>query len=85
MTETENPVIEQLRAIRADIAELRESFARQETRLTDGEAAIRVEISALGQQVAGLMTAVYSGHNRFADIERRIESIEKGLELPGES
>ncbi|MGH8491151.1 MAG: hypothetical protein ACREXS_20380 [Gammaproteobacteria bacterium] len=83
MTKTENLVIEQLRAIRADIAELRESFARQETRLTDGEAAIRVEISALGQQVAGL--TVYSGHNRFADIERRIESIEKGLELPGES
>ena len=81
MTETENLVLDELRAIRADIDELRESFALQETRLTDGQAAIRVEISALGQQVAGLTTAVYSGQNRLADIERRIESIEKGLDL----
>ena len=81
MTETENLVLEQLRAIRADIADLRESFALHETRLTDGQAAIRVEISALGQQVAGLTTAVYSGQNRLADIERKIDRIEKRLEL----
>lgn len=70
MTETENLVLEQLRLIRKEIADLK-----------DGQAAIRVEISALGQQVAGLTTAVYSGHNRLADIERRIDRIEHRLEL----
>jgi len=40
MTETENLVLEQLRLMRKEIADLK-----------DGQAAIRVEISALGQQV----------------------------------
>lgn len=40
-----------------------------------------VEIAALGQLVAGLTTAVYSGHDRFMEIEQRIERIEARLEL----
>lgn len=70
MTETNNLVLEQLRFIRKEIAELK-----------DGQAATRVEISALGQQVAGLTTAVYAGHDRFVNLERRIERIERRLEL----
>jgi len=53
MTETDNNlVMEQLRLIRKEIADIKE-----------GQTAIRVEIGALGQQVAGLTTAVYSGHD----------------------
>lgn len=70
MTEVENLVMEHLRAIRKDIAELK-----------DGQASVRLEISALGQQVAGLTTAVYAGHDRFAVLEQRIERIERRLEL----
>lgn len=71
MTESSNNVVlEQLRAIRADIAELK-----------DGQVGLRLEISALGQQVAGLATAIYAGHDRFRAIESRIERIERRLEL----
>ncbi len=69
-SETDNLVLEQLRLIRKEIAELK-----------DGQAATRLEISALGQQVAGLTTAVYAGHDRFAILEQRIERIERRLEL----
>lgn len=73
MSETENSsnlVMAQLRAIR-EIVDI----------IKEGQTAIRVEIGALGQQVAGLTTAVYSGHDRVANIERRIERIERRLEL----
>jgi len=70
-TESDNNlVLEQLRAIRKDIAELK-----------DGQAGLRLEISALGQQVAGLATAIYAGHDRFRAIDARIERIERRLEL----
>ncbi|MGH8519844.1 MAG: hypothetical protein ACREU9_00060 [Gammaproteobacteria bacterium] len=70
MTETENLVLEQLRLIRKEIVDLKEA-----------QTAVRVEISALGQQVAGLTTAVYSGHDRVADLERRMERVERRLDL----
>jgi len=50
----ENLVLEHLRAIRADIADLK-------NRMTG----VEVQLSALGQQVAGLTTAVYSGKSRY--------------------
>ena len=49
MAEADNLVLERLRAIRKEIAELK-----------DGQASARLEISALGQQVAGLTTVVYA-------------------------
>lgn len=55
MTETENLVLEQLRLIRKEIADLK-----------DGLAVMRVEIGALGQQVAGLATAVTTGSPRLS-------------------
>lgn len=61
----------------ADLIGLREEVKD----VKDGLAGIRVEIAALGQQVAGLATAVYSGHDRFMEIERRIDRIERRLEL----
>ncbi|MCI0429034.1 MAG: hypothetical protein L0210_00620 [Rhodospirillales bacterium] len=45
------------------------------------EGLVGLHIGALGQQVAGLATAVYAGHDRFRDMERRIERIEHRLNL----
>ena len=72
MTEIDNLVMENLRAIRKELAEVK-----------DGQASARVEISTLGQQVAGLTTAVYAGHDHFSILEQRIERIERRLELTG--
>lgn len=70
MTEVENLVMEHLRALRKEVAEIK-----------DGLASARLEIIAIGQQVAGLTTAVYAGHDRFHVLEQRIERIERRLEL----
>jgi len=71
MTESSNNVVlAQLRAIRKEIVDIKE-----------GQTAIRVEISALGQQVAGLATAIYAGHDRVRAIESRVERIERRLGL----
>lgn len=70
MTETENLVLEILKDIQARMK-----------RLEEGQAGLHTEIGALGQQVAGLATAVYAGHDRFRDMERRIERIEHRLQL----
>jgi hypothetical protein len=66
----ENLVLEHLRAIRADIGDLKD-------RMTG----VEVQLSALGQQVAGLTTAVYSGKSDIDNLRRRIERIERRLEL----
>ena len=44
-------------------------------------AAIRVEISAMGQQLAGLTTATYSSKSDIDSLKRRIDRIERRLEL----
>jgi hypothetical protein len=44
MTEVDNIILEQLRALRKEVAEIK-----------DGLTSVRVEISALGQQLAGLL------------------------------
>lgn len=62
--------LEHLRAIRA-------TQARHGEELT----AIRVEISAMGQQLAGLTTAVYSGKSDLDSLKRRVERIERRLDL----
>lgn len=66
----ENLVLEHLRAIRADMADVK-------LRVTQ----IDIQLSAMGQQLAGLTSAVYSGKSDMDDLRRRIERIEKRLEL----
>ncbi len=66
----ENLVLELLRAIRADIADLK----REVTNNT-------VQIAALGQQMAGLSVAVYGGKNDLEEVKRRVERLEQRLEL----
>ena len=66
----ENLVLELLRAIRADIADLKRDVVGN-----------TVQIAALGQRVAGLSVAVYGGKSDLEDLKRRIEHLERRLEL----
>ena len=66
----ESLVLELLRAIRADIADLKRDVIGN-----------TVQIAALGQQVAGLSVAVYGGKSDLEDVKRRIEHLERRLEL----
>lgn len=68
--DTQNLVLEHLRAIRAKLDE-------HSNRL-DG---IEMQLSALGQQIAGLTTAVYGGGSDLQELRRRVERIERRLEL----
>jgi|APTNR8051073442_1049403.scaffolds.fasta_scaffold04918_3 predicted nucleic acid-binding Zn-ribbon protein len=71
MTEhVDSLVLELLRAIRADIADLKRDVTGN-----------TVQIAALGQQLAGLTTAVYSGKSDLEDMKRRVERLERRLEL----
>ncbi len=70
MTDMNNLVLEHLRAIRGDIADLKREVA-----------ANGVQLSAMGQQLAGLTAAVYSGKSDVDDLRRRVERIERRLEL----
>ena len=66
----DNLVLDLLQAIRADIADLKD-------RITG----VEVQLSALGQQVAGLAVAVYSGKSELDTVKRRLDRIERRLEL----
>lgn len=66
----ENRVLEHLLAIRATQADHGEWLAQ-----------IEIQLSAMGQQLWALTTAVYSGKSEIDSIKRRIERIERRLEL----
>jgi predicted nucleic acid-binding Zn-ribbon protein len=66
----ENLMLEHLRAIRTDVADVKERLSR-----------VELGLSTLGQQVGALTTAVYSGRSELDDFRRRIERIESRLEL----
>ena len=68
--EIDSLVLEHLRAIRADIADLKREVSGNS-----------VQLSALGQQVAGLSVAVYGGKSDLDEVKRRIDRIERRLEL----
>ena len=62
--------LEHLRAIRA-----------KQDEHSDRLSNIEVQLSAMGQQLAGLTTAVYSGKSELDSLKRRVERIERRLEL----
>jgi predicted nucleic acid-binding Zn-ribbon protein len=64
----ENLVLEHLRAIRTDVADVKDRLGR-----------VELGLSKLGQQVGALTTAVYSGRSELDDFRRRIERIERRL------
>jgi hypothetical protein len=66
----ENLILEHLRAIRTDVADVKERLGR-----------VELGLSTLGQQVGARTTAVHSGRSELDDFRRRIERIERRLEL----
>jgi hypothetical protein len=68
--ETESLALEHLRTIRADIADLKREVTSNS-----------VQLSAMGQQLAGLTTAVYGSKSDLDDRKRRMEWVERRLEL----
>lgn len=71
MTESDQSLmLEILKRLQADMSDVKRDLA-----------GIRVELSAMGQQLAGLTAAVYSGKSDADDLRRRVERIERRLEL----
>lgn len=68
--EIESLVLEHLRSIRADLADLKREVTGNS-----------VQLSAMGQQLAGLTAAVYAGKSDVDDLKRRVDRIERRLEL----
>ncbi|MDS4025963.1 MAG: hypothetical protein RKO25_03070 [Candidatus Contendobacter sp.] len=69
-TDIESLVLEHLRAIRADLGDVK-------ARITD----VEVPLSAMGQQLVGLTTAVHSDRSELDELRRRVERIERRLDL----
>ncbi|WP_058557748.1 hypothetical protein [Thiohalocapsa sp. ML1] len=63
-------VLEHLRAIRADIAELKNQAT-----------STNLQLASMGQQLGALTTAVYGGRSDVEELRRRIERVERRLEL----
>jgi predicted RNase H-like nuclease (RuvC/YqgF family) len=80
-----NHTHELLKQIQAGQTLIRNELADMRRDLRDGFADVHVQLTALGQQVGGLTTAVYSGHSRIDTLEKRIERIERRLELRDET
>ena len=71
MTEADQSLmLEILKRLQADMSDVKRDLA-----------GIRVEISAMGQQLAGLTAAVYSGKTELDSLKRRVERIERRLDL----
>ena len=62
--------LEHLRAIRTDLADVKREVASNS-----------LQIGLLGQQIGALTTAVYTGKSELEDIKRRVERIERRLDL----
>ncbi len=70
MVEPDNPVLEQLRAVRGDLG-----------KVVNEMQTMRVEMTAMRQHMAGMMTIQEHDHVDIAGIKNRLERIEKRLEL----
>lgn len=70
MVEPDNLVLEQLRAIRGEIGKL---AGEMQT--------MRVELTAVRQHMAGMLTIQEHDHADIAGIKSRLDRIEKRLEL----
>jgi hypothetical protein len=70
MVEPESLVLEQLRVVRGEIGKL---FGEMQT--------MRVEMTAMRQHMAGMLTIQEHDHVDIAGIKSRLDRIEKRLEL----
>lgn len=76
--QVQDAVFEVLKKIQNDLAAIRQ-------RVESGFSQTNTRLVAVEQQLAGLTTAVYGGHSRTDELERRIERIERRLELSDEN
>ena len=63
-------MMEILKRLQADMADVKRDLV-----------AIRLEVAVTGQQLGALTTAVCSGKAEVADLRRRVERIERRLDL----
>jgi predicted nucleic acid-binding Zn-ribbon protein len=66
----ENLVLEHLRAIRAELTDLKREVAGNS-----------VHLATLGQQVGALTTAFYTGKSEIEELKRRMDRVERRLDL----
>jgi hypothetical protein len=66
----DNLVLGQLRAVRAHIAELKRHAE-----------STKVQLAGMGQQIGALTTAVYGGRSDIEELRRRLDRVERRLEL----
>ena len=66
----ENPILEHLRAIRADVGQLK-----------DDHVFIKQRLTSLESQVAQIHVDMAIVHSRIDNLEKRLERIEKRLDL----
>ena len=75
MTEgTESLLVEIPRKLQGNMTDMRRE-------MHEGFAQTNVQIAAMGQRLAALTTAVDAGHDRYNELERPIERIERRLDL----
>ncbi|MBK1617373.1 hypothetical protein CKO42_02665 [Lamprobacter modestohalophilus] len=72
--EPDNLVLDILQTMRSEI---RADMSEVKQRLS----AIEVQVSAMGQQLAGLSTAFYSSKGEMDEFRRRLERVERRLAL----
>ena len=77
MENVDNLILEHLRAIRADIAGMRDDIREVKQRLSNVESGI----GSLKRDTADLYTENAAQHARYDRLADRIEKIEKRLEL----
>ncbi len=68
--DSDNLVLEQLPLIRADVAELKRKAG-----------ATNLQLATMGQQLGALTTAVYGGKSEIEELKRRLQRVERRLEL----
>ncbi len=68
--EVENLMLEILKRVQADLADVKREVGNNS-----------LQIALLGQQIGALTTAVYSGKSELDDFRRRLERIERRLDL----
>jgi hypothetical protein len=68
--DVDNLVLEQLRVIRPDIAELKRHAA-----------STNVQLASMGPQIGALTTAVCGGRSDIEELRRRLDRVDRRLEL----
>lgn len=63
-------VLDEIRVVRKDLGELKDEVATNS-----------VQMAAMGQQMAGLTTAIYAGKSEMDAVKRRLKQIERRLDL----